>query len=55
LAADFHKAVFKPRNKILHQGVANFTEPDANKVWTIAKLGLDILLAMDIEKRKTIL
>ena len=54
LAVDFHKTVFKPRNKILHQGVANSTEPDANKVWSIADLGLKILLAMDIEKRKTI-
>ncbi len=54
LAVDFHKTVFKPRNKILHQGVANFSEPDANKVWTIADLGLKMLLAMDIEKRATI-
>jgi hypothetical protein len=54
LAADFHKTVFKPRNKILHQGVARFTETDANKVCSIADLGLRILLAMDVEKRKTI-
>ena len=53
LATDFHKTVFKPRNKILHQGIAAFTETDANKVCSIADLGLGILLAMDIEKRKT--
>ena len=54
LAVDFHKTVFKPRNKILHQGIAAFVEEDANRVWSIADLGLRILLAMDIEKRKTI-
>ena len=41
-------------NKILHQGIATFAEEDANRVWSIADLGLRILLAMDIEKRKTI-
>jgi DNA-directed RNA polymerase subunit RPC12/RpoP len=54
LAADFHKRVFKPRNKILHQGMATFTETDANKVYSIADLGLRMLLAMDIQKRATI-
>jgi hypothetical protein len=43
LASDFHKTVLKPRNKILHQGVATFAEEDANRVWNIADLGLRIL------------
>ncbi len=51
LAADFHKTVFKPRNKILHQGLATFKEEDANRAWSIANLGLRILLAMDHKKR----
>ena len=54
LANDFHATVFKPRNKILHQGIATFTEEDAKKSWNIAEIGLRILQAMDIKKRATV-
>ena len=52
LAADFHKTVFKPRNAIMHQGDLNYTEQDAKRVLSIVSLGLNIFLAMDLERRK---
>lgn len=51
LAKDFHSTVFKPRNRILHQGIADFNEADASKCYSIAWLGLRICQAMDIAKR----
>lgn len=52
LAQDFHRTVFKPRNEIMHQGVVNFSKEDAERCLSIASLGLDIYLQMDIAKRE---
>jgi hypothetical protein len=52
LESDFHKAVFKPRNAILHQGDLHYTKEDAERCISIASFGLDLLKAMDLERRK---
>lgn len=52
LAQDFHRTVFKPRNEIMHQGVVTYGKQDAERCLSIASLGLDIYLEMDIAKRK---
>jgi hypothetical protein len=50
LAKDFQEMIFRPRNKILHQGYAEHTEADASKCCDIAYLGLRILQDMDKAK-----
>ncbi len=52
LAQDFQRTVFKPRNEIMHQGVTTYGKEDAERCLSIASLGLDIYLKMDIAKRK---
>lgn len=52
LAQDFHRTVFKPRNEIMHQGVTTYGKEDAERCLSIASLGLDIYLKMDVAKRK---
>lgn len=54
LASDFQRALFWPRNRILHGGYAKHTEEDAKKCFSIAWLGLRILQNMDHEKRQTL-
>lgn len=53
LASDFQRALFWPRNRILHGGYAKHTEEDAKRCYSIAWLGLRILQGMDREKRQT--
>jgi hypothetical protein len=55
LTQDFHRTVFKPRNEIMHQGVTTYGKEDAERCLSIASLGLDIYLKMDIAKRKQLL
>ena len=52
LGQDFHRTVFKPRNEIMHQGVTIYGKQGAERCLSIASLGLDIYLKMDIAKRK---
>lgn len=47
LEIDFQKIVFRPRNRVLHQGYADHTEEDASKCYSIAELGIRILKDMD--------
>lgn len=51
LADDFHKAVFKPRNAIVHQGNLHYDKKDAERCYSIASLGLSIFKDMDKAKR----
>jgi predicted transcriptional regulator len=50
LAADFQRAVFWPRNKVLHHGTASHTRDEAARCCSIAWLGLHILKEMDKAK-----
>lgn len=47
LATDFQRAIFWPRNKVLHQGNAKHSRDDAAKCYSIAWLGIHILKEMD--------
>jgi len=47
LATDFQETVFRPRNRVLHQGKADHTRDDAAKCYSIAELGIRILKDMD--------
>lgn len=47
LAEAFQRAVFWPRNEVLHQGQATHTQKDACRCYSIADLGIRILKAMD--------
>jgi len=51
LPSSFQKSVFWPRNRILHGGFSKHTEEDANRVYSIAWMGLIILQKMDLKKR----
>jgi hypothetical protein len=54
LAADFQKSLFWSRNRIVHYAFTKYTEDDANKCFSIARLGLDILTHLDAAKRLTL-
>ena len=50
LAQDFQQTVFWPRNRILHFGYTEYTEPDAARCYSIANIGLQILSQLDKAK-----
>jgi|SRR5579872_674797 len=50
LATDFQRAVFWPRNKVLHRGNASHTRDEAAKCYSIAWLGIQVLKEMDKAK-----
>lgn len=50
LAADFQRAVFWPRNAVLHQGSTGHTKDEATRCCSIAWLGIRILKEMDKAK-----
>ncbi len=54
LAEDFQKGLFWPRNRVLHLGYAEFGEQDAQRCFTRAAVGLQILQKLDLAKRQTI-
>lgn len=51
LAADIQRAVFWPRNRILHAGYMDSTEEEAKRVHNVASIGLDLLKRMDSARR----
>jgi hypothetical protein len=50
LATDFQQTVFWPRNRILHFGYTEYSEPDAARCYSIASIGLQILSQLDKAK-----
>lgn len=50
LATDFQQTVFWPRNRILHFGYTEYSEPDAARCYSIASVGLQILSQLDKAK-----
>jgi hypothetical protein len=54
LAQDFQKMVFWPRNRILHFGYTEYTEPDAARCYSIVNVGLQILSRLDRAKRTAV-
>lgn len=51
LARDIQRAVFWPRNRILHAGYFDHSAEDAKRVHNVAMLGLDLLKRMDAARR----
>ena len=54
LPRDFQVTVFWPRNRILHNGFAKFGRDDANRIYSIADIGLRILRKMDGARRENL-
>jgi hypothetical protein len=50
LAQDFQQTVFWPRNRILHFGYAEYVQVDAERCYSIANLGIEILGRLDKSK-----
>lgn len=48
LAEGFQRAVFWPRNRILHMGFTDITKEDAERCCSIANIGVKLLQAMDL-------
>lgn len=53
LASDFQKALFWPRNRIIHGGYAKSTKEEAEKCHNVSWLGLRVFQSMDRAKRAT--
>jgi hypothetical protein len=51
LAEDIQKAVFWPRNRILHAGFMEYQQEDAKRANNIARLTLELLKEMDTARR----
>jgi len=55
LAQGFQHTVFWPRNRILHYGYADYVRVDAERIYSIASFGIDILARLDKSKQSATL
>ena len=52
LIKDFGKVLFEPRNRILHNGIADYEKRDAIRAYNVSYLGMVILRSMDDYRRR---